>query len=132
MPRTKSVLRGLMALLYFGAGVNHFVDPAFYVSLMPPYIPWHLAMVWLSGVAEILLAIGVVVPKTRRLAGWGVIALLVAVFPVHVHMLMAEAGTYDVPRWALWARIPLQGLLMLWAWWVTRPAPNLESDVVDA
>jgi len=109
-----------MGPTYVLAGINHFVNPAFYVAIMPPYVPWHLAMVWISGVFEILLGIGVLVPKTRTLSGWGLIALLIAVFPANLHMALADPGTYDAPAWGLWLRLPIQGLLILWAWWVTR------------
>jgi len=123
-----------MAVLYVGAGVNHFVSPAFYVAIMPPYIPWHLEMVWLSGVAEIVLGVGVLIPKTRRVAGWLILAMLAVFMTVHVHMLTAPEGTFDeVPRWALWLRIPMQGVLALWAWWVTKPdARRIETASTDA
>ena len=121
MRRDKTVLRAVMGVLYIAAGVNHFVNQAFYVSIMPPYVPWHVAMVWISGVAEIALGIGVLVPKTRALAGWGLIALLIAVFPANLHMALAEPGTYDAPAWGLWLRLPVQALLIAWAWWATRP-----------
>ncbi|MCB9592905.1 MAG: DoxX family protein [Sandaracinaceae bacterium] len=121
MRRAKTVLRAVMGVLYIAAGVNHFVNQAFYVSIMPPYVPWHVAMVWISGVAEIALGIGVLVPKTRALAGWGLIALLIAVFPANLHMALAEPGTYDAPAWGLWLRLPVQALLIAWAWWATRP-----------
>ena len=116
----KRVLLWVMGLAYAAAGVNHFVNAELYVSIMPPYVPWHLAMVYISGVAEIALGIGVLVPATRRLAAWGLIALLVAVFPANLHMALAEPGTYDVPAAALWIRLPVQGLLAAWAWWYTR------------
>lgn len=120
MRATRRVLLWLMGPTYVLAGINHFVNPAFYVAIMPPYVPWHLAMVWISGVFEILLGIGVLVPKTRTLSGWGLIALLIAVFPANLHMALADPGTYDAPAWGLWLRLPIQGLLILWAWWVTR------------
>ena len=115
--------RGLLWLMGLGcaaAGVNHFVSADFYVAMMPPYVPWHLAMVYVSGVAEIGLGIAVLVERTRVLAAWGLIALLVAVFPANLHMALAEPGTYDVSAAALWVRLPVQGLLIAWAWWYTR------------
>jgi len=127
LEKVKLGLLGLMALGYIGAGINHFVSPGFYVSIMPPYIPWHLAMVWISGVAEILLGVGVLIPKTRRVSGWLIIAMLAVFMTVHVHMLTAPEGTFDAPRWALWARLPMQAVLAAWAWWVTKPA---EEDAI--
>ncbi|MCA9604834.1 MAG: DoxX family protein [Myxococcales bacterium] len=122
--RAKLVSSIVMGALYVAAGVNHFVNEAFYVAIMPPWIPWHRAMVAISGVAEILLGILVWIPKTRRIGGWGVVALLVAVFPANLHMALAAPGTFDAPAWALWARLPVQALLVAWALWSTWPEPQ--------
>lgn len=119
--RAKLVSVVLMGALYVAAGVNHFVNEAFYVSIMPPWVPWHRPMVWISGVAEILLGVAVWIPRTRSLAGWGLVALLVAVFPANLHMALAEPGTYDAPAWGLWLRLPVQAVLIAWAIWATRP-----------
>ena len=120
----KRVLLWLMGPAYVALGANHFLNAEFYLAIMPPYLPWHLALVYLSGAAEILLGVGVLVPRTRALAGWGLVALLVAVFPANLHMALAEPGTYaGIPAWALWLRLPVQAVLIAWAWWVTRPDP---------
>ncbi len=71
MKYLKTGLLWLMGALYIAAGIYHFVDPAFYVKIMPPYLPWHLELVYLSGVAEILLGALVLIPATRSLAAWG-------------------------------------------------------------
>ena len=117
----------LMALFYVLAGVAHFQNPAFYMEIMPPWVPWHRAMVVLSGIAEIVLAVLLVPRATRRAAAWGVIALLVAVFPANLHMALEQLRPVHAPAWmgtpspvALWLRLPLQGVLVLWAWWHTR------------
>jgi uncharacterized membrane protein len=117
----------LMAAFYVFAGVMHFVNPNFYLQMMPPYIPWHLAMVYLSGVAELVLGVGLLMPAWRPLAAWGVIALLVAVFPANLHMALygirpvgGPAGLENASTFALWMRLPLQGVLIGWAWWYTR------------
>lgn len=110
-----------MALLYVAAGVNHFYRPGFYLNIMPPWIPAHEFLVQLSGVAEILLGIGVLLEPTRRMSAWLIIAMLVAFMPVHIHMVL-NAASYDVPLWALWLRLPLQAALAWWAWCYTRPA----------
>lgn len=123
---TKTVLSVLLAAVLIGAGVMHFRDPRFFVQIMPPYLPWHWALVYVSGVIEIVLGIGLLVPATRRLAAWGAIALFVAVFPANVHMAMANVQ-FDPPppmgqpsQAAAWARLPLQGVLIVWAWWLAR------------
>ena len=122
MSMTKRALLWLMALFYVAGGVNHFADPDFYMPLMPPYLPWHLELIYLSGVAEILLGVAVLVPSLRAMAAWGLIALLVAVFPANLHMALNNVvlpGLEDVPAVFRWVRLPLQGLFIAWAWWYT-------------
>lgn len=126
----RRVLRWVFGLAMIGAGVNHFVSPDFYVQIMPPYLPWHLELVWLSGVFEIALGALLLWPKARVLAGWGNVALLLAVFPANVHMALNDVpidGEPAGPDWALWMRLPLQAVLIAWAWWVG-PADPPERD----
>jgi uncharacterized membrane protein len=125
----KLALLWAMAIFYVAAGVNHFVNPDFYVNIMPPYLPWHAELVLLSGVAEVLLGIAVLVPATRVLAAWGIIALLIAVFPANLHVAVHDVpmlGSGQGVGWLNWVRLPFQGLLIVWAWWYTR-APQ-EAD----
>jgi uncharacterized membrane protein len=103
-------------------GVAHFAAAEFFVRAMPPALPWHLGLVYLSGVAELAGGLGLLVPRLRVAAAWGLVVLLVAVFPANVHM--AIAGYDDAPRWMLWARLPLQLPLIAWAWSHTRPDPR--------
>jgi uncharacterized membrane protein len=111
---TMAVLsRILLAIFFVSAGINHFVSPTFYLLMMPPYLPWPLELVYISGLAEILGGIGVLSKMTRRGAGWGLIALLIAVFPANIYA--AVHGMDDIPAWMLWARLPLQVVLI---WWV--------------
>ena len=104
------------------AGLNHFLVPATYVAMMPSMLPSPWALVYISGVAEILGGLGLILPRTRKLAGWGLVALYVAVFPANLNMAVhhLRLGTRELPSWALWLRLPLQGLLIAWAWWFTR------------
>lgn len=118
--RTKLVMKWLLALLFVAAGVNHFVRPDFYVKIMPPYLPWHHELVLLSGAFEVLGGVGLLVPKVQRAAAWGLIALLVAVFPANLHMAFHPEAFPDIPPAALWGRLPLQALFILWAYWFTR------------
>lgn len=118
---------GLMAAFYVAAGIGHFVNPDFYVEIMPPYLPWHREIVFLSGVAELVLGVLLVPRATRHGAAWGVILLLAAVFPANLHMAMQQVHPAHAPAWmgtptptALWMRLPMQGVLMVWAWWHTR------------
>ena len=110
----------LMSAVYIFAGIMHFVKPRFYRPMMPPYIPWHNAMIALSGVAELALGVGLLIPSVRSLAAWGVIALLIAVSPVHIYMLQVRKEKFaKIPLWFLLARLPMQILLMVWAYLYT-------------
>ncbi|HVM97496.1 MAG TPA: DoxX family protein, partial [Candidatus Acidoferrales bacterium] len=84
MRRLKQVLLYLMAVFYVFAGYMHFAKPDFYMPMMPPYLPWHAELVFLSGVAEVICGIGLLFPATRQLAAWATIALLIAVFPANL------------------------------------------------
>ncbi len=111
----------LMAALYIFAGVMHFVDPEFFLKIVPPYLPFHLALVYLSGVAEIILGIALLIPRTRQLAAWGVIVLLIAVFPANVYHYTSGGAGMAIPESMLILRLFIQGLLVAWAWVYTRP-----------
>ena len=122
--RIKHASRYVCGVVYIVAGMNHFLRSEFYVSIMPPYLPWHLALVYVSGLAEVALGGLLLVDRFSAIAGWGLIALLIAVFPANVHMaLHPELYSRALPS-ALWLRLPLQGLLILWAYWYTRTEPR--------
>jgi uncharacterized membrane protein len=127
----KTVLLYLMAAFYVYAGINHFLNPGFYVAIMPPYLPWHLGLVNVSGIAEIVLGVAVLVPRLRRTAAWGLIALLVAVFPANVHVALNNVpmGNAEVGAgiWN-WVRLPFQALFIAWAWWYTRPDAAAQNE----
>lgn len=109
--------RYALALLFVAAGVNHFInlDTSIYLKIMPPQLPAPRLLVYVSGVCEVLGGLGLLLPATRRAAGWGLLALLVAVFPANVYMALhhAELG---FPAWLAWGRLPLQLPLMWWVW----------------
>jgi uncharacterized membrane protein len=110
-----------LANFLIGAGANHFVMPRAYERIVPPRLGGHARrIVQVSGVAEIVAGVGVLAPATRRLSGLGAIALLAAVFPANVYMAREPERFPRIPRWALYARLPLQPLMMLWAWRATR------------
>lgn len=106
-----------MALL----GVNHFVMPRAYESIMPDYLPAHRELVYASGVAEIAGALATMHPRTRRAGGWFLIATLVAIFPANVHMALNPDDYPDIPGGTatLYARLPLQVLFVYWVWLAT-------------
>jgi len=111
----KTALLALMACFYVGAGVMHFVKPDFFLRIMPPQLPWPLALVYVSGVAEIALGVAVCFPATRVWAAWGLVALLLAVFPANLYAAYAE-----VPGAGGYGRLPFQAVFIAWAWWYTR------------
>ncbi len=116
----KTLTRLVFGAAFVLAGLNHFRNPGFYVGIMPPYLPWPLALVYLSGVAEVVLGALLLFPTWTVMAGWGLIALLVAVFPANVHMAMHPELYPSVSPTALLMRLPIQGLLIAWAYWYTR------------
>jgi uncharacterized membrane protein len=118
--------RYVCGLLYIAAGINHFLNSGFYMAIMPPYLPWHLALVYVSGVAESGLGFLLLFKQWARLAGWGLVALLIAVFPANIHMAMHTDLYPHIPPAVLWLRLPLQGLLIAWAYVYTRK-PNTQT-----
>ncbi len=118
-------MKWILALLFVAAGVNHFLNAAFYVAIMPPYLPWHIELVYISGVCEVLLGIALLVPRLTRMAAWGLVALLIAVFPANLHMAIHTERYPQYSPVALWLRLPLQAVLIVWAHWFTRsPKPD--------
>lgn len=113
-------LRISAAVFFVAAGANHFREPDFYTRIVPPGLPWPKGMVIVSGIAEIIGGAGLMIRRLRRLAGWGLIALLVAVFPANIYMALAAERFSDLhtPRWTLWARLPLQAVFIAWVWFV--------------
>ena len=110
----------LMAAIYIVAGIIHFIKPAMYLRIMPQYLPAPHTLVFISGIAEILLGILLCFPSTKNLAVYGIIAMLAVFLLVHIHMLSSEKAAAGFPQWILWSRIPLQFLLMYWAYWYLR------------
>lgn len=110
---------GLAALMII-AGIAHFRSPAPFVGIVPAWLPAPLAIVYVSGVVEVLLGAGLLIPATTRPAAWALIAFFVAVFPANLNMAMNNLpfGSAPVAPWAAWARLPLQGVLIAWAWWI--------------
>jgi len=106
-----------IALLFAAAGTAHFVWPEPFVRIVPPYLPAPRTLVYGSGAAELLGAIGILVPGLRGYAGWGLLLLLLAVFPANVHMALHPAEFERIPAWVLYLRLPLQFVLMGWIYW---------------
>jgi len=114
--RLKSVSCWVLGIFFIVAGVNHFLSPGMYQTIMPPFLPWPMALIYISGVAEILGGAGVLVPKARRIAGWGLIALLIAVFPANIYAVHAMSASSALVRALLIVRLPLQAVLIAWVY----------------
>ncbi len=122
MSRTKRVLLWVMGGFYILNGLNHFFNADAYIAIMPAYLPWHSQLVGLSGVAEIAVGAGVLIPATRVTAAWGIILLLILIFPANLYVAMNGLPYLgDEPNTALnWVRLPFQLVLIAWAYWYTK------------
>lgn len=123
MSPLKRGLCWLLAAAMVAAGVAHFAVTDAFVAIMPDYLPLHRELVLVTGVLEILAGVGLVVPATRRITGWALIAFFLAVLPANVHMATHELAPPGLEMSATmrWVRLPLQLVLIAWAWWMTRP-----------
>jgi uncharacterized membrane protein len=118
----KKIALYVMALFYTVAGVNHFLNTPQYMQIMPPYLPYPLALVYISGVCESVFGLLLIPAGTRRWAAWGIIALLVAVFPANMQMMLNYKQDHNPQLWVTILRLPLQVLLIGWAYMYTKPA----------
>ena len=127
LPRRRSKKVALLTLSasFVVAGAGHFLRPGLYEGIVPPYLPAPRALVYLSGAFEVLGGLGVLPRATRSFSGWGLVALLVAVFPANLHMALQPEPfvAKGIPAWALYARLPFQLVLIAWAYGATRPDP---------
>lgn len=117
-----TVGRLLLALLFIASGITHVIFPAMYIAIVPPALPHPRSLVLISGIAEIAGGVGLLVPFTRRMAAWGLVLLLVAVFPANIYMTVAHLPLPGIfgKSWIQWLRLPLQVPLVYWAWTYTR------------
>lgn len=120
MRKIKFAAKVVFGLFFVAGGLNHFINPDFYLKIMPPYLPLHSELIIISGVAEIVLGIALLIPSMSGVAAWGLIALLIAVFPANIHMAAHSELYPNIPVALLWLRLAIQGLLILWAYWYTR------------
>lgn len=111
---------GLQSALYILAGINHFRKPEPFAAIVPGFLPGKLPIVYVSGIAEILLGTLILFRSTRRIAGTGIIILLIAIFPANIKMAIDFVGSDNRYAWLTIARLPLQFVLIWLAWWSTR------------
>ena len=116
----KSAARWVLASFFIIAGVNHFLAPEIYFGMMPGWLPAKAAANAISGGAEIAGGLGLLIPRLRRPAAWGLIALLVAIFPANIQVAAQGhmPGLEGAPPWLLWLRLPFQAVFIAWVWWV--------------
>ena len=131
MSRAKRALLWVMAAFYVFGGFNHLMNPDFYVAIVPPGLPNPEWLNVLSGLAEIMLGVYLLEPRVRVFAAWGIIALLIAVFPANVYVAIENVGLPSGEPGSgngvmNWVRLPFQLLFVVWAWWYTRPDGELE------
>ncbi len=116
----KNIGLAIVFLWFMGGGITHFTDPNFFVSIMPPSVGYQLEIVYISGVLEILGAIGILIPAVRQMSGNGLVLLVVCVSPANIHMWMHPELFPDVPEAFLTARLVVQVVLLMLIWWCTR------------
>lgn len=129
MSRPQIIGLAIVFLWFFIGGIAHFVATDLEATIVPPYIPWPVAAVLVSGVFELLGAAGILVPSLRRAAGVGLFLLTLAVTPAHIYMLQ-QPELFNVPLWALWLRLPVQVALLaliVWSTWEPRGNPIVEA-----
>lgn len=116
----KNVSLFAMAVLYIAAGLNHFIHPAFYIKIMPPWLPYHTALILISGVCEIAFGLMLLVPATRKTAAWLIILMLIAIFPANIQMMLNYLHENNSRLWIAIVRLPLQIVLIWWAYRFTK------------
>lgn len=124
MTIAKRLLKWLFAGIFIASGVLHFTSTDTYVRLMPPYLPYHKELVYVSGVIEAMLGFMLLLPKTQRAAAWALIPTLIFIFPANIHGAVTAGTSHPampgVPVWAAWLRLPIQLVLIAWAYRYTR------------
>ena len=125
----KKITIYFMGSAYIYVGIRHFIDPDFFLAIMPDYLPYHLEAVYISGVFEILLGGMLFFKKLRRLGAWGLIALLIAVFPANIYLVQNEAAqqALNISQTMALIRLPFQALFIGLAFWHTKDESVLKS-----
>jgi uncharacterized membrane protein len=118
--RVKNFSLYVMATLYLLAGINHFWHPSFYLNIMPPWLGAQETLVYLSGICEMIFALLLLPIQTRRFASWGIILLLIAVFPANIQMMLNYFHENNPQLWLAILRLPVQFLLIWWAYSFTK------------
>ena len=131
--QNKQILRGVFAVCIIVAGITHFIAPDTYVKIVPPQLPYPEAIVYISGFFEILGGIGLLVPFVSQAAAWGLVLLLIAVYPANINMAVNHIHLDNIPdgNWFQAIRLPFQFVLIAWAYWYTKPDRQREGDRLE-
>ena len=107
----------IMGLFYISVGINHFTDPYWFLQIVPPYLPYKIELVYISGLLEVILGFMLLVPKTRFYAGWGLIVLLIAVYPANIYLAQTNGAAMNITPLVAWVRLPFQFIFIGLAYW---------------
>lgn len=133
MERIKLLSIYIMGVSYIAVGITHFVNPDFFLAIMPPFLPFHLELVYISGFIEILLGILLMIPKSRKIASWGLILLLLAVYPANIYLAFnkdAQEALNISSFAASWIRLPMQFIFLAVAYWHTKENHKDQSVII--
>ena len=110
----------IMSLFYVFSGIKHFTNPSWYMKIMPPYLPLHKELVYISGAFEIILGLMLLLDKTRFVGAWGLILLLIAIFPANLYLAQTNGAVLNISPTLAWGRLPFQTIFILIAYWHTK------------
>lgn len=128
MTASKLIFRWILSIVFVLAGIYHFVNPSIYLRIMPPFLPVPLFLIYLSGFFQMIFGVLLSVPKFTNQAAWGLIALLIAVFPANIYMAMNTEAFPEVNASLIWLRLPLQFVLIAWAYWFTSEKRKINEN----
>ena len=107
----------IMSIFYIQIGIKHFTDPTWFMQIMPPYLPFHKELVYISGAIEVILGVMLLFKETRYIAGWGLILLLIAVFPANIYLAQTNGAAMSTSATVAWGRLPIQAIFIALAYW---------------
>ena len=107
----------IMSIFYVGVGIKHFTNPMWFIKIVPPILPYKLSLVYISGFFEILFGILILFPTTRYIAAWGLIFLLIAVFPANIYLAITTGAALNTTPLVAWGRLPFQFIFIAIAYW---------------
>ena len=110
----------IMSIFYVSVGVNHFTIPEWFLQIVPPWLPYKLELVYISGFLEIIFGVMLLIPATRFYAAWGLILLLIAVYPANIYLAQTNGAAMNTTPLVAWGRLPFQFVFIALAYWHTK------------